>query len=111
MSIIEQRRSKRFELELPLQVVRSGADRAIRPGKTRNISSGGVCFTTDCEVELGGAIEYVIALSDPIQLKCIGKVLRQAPVAELGEEPPGVAVAATLERYEFQRSASSPPPS
>jgi len=73
-------------------------------GLTKNISSGGVLFTSDRESDIGVSIEYVIALGGPadqkVSLRCIGKVLRSNP-ADNGEH--AFDIAATLERYEFVR--------
>jgi hypothetical protein len=105
---MEQRRTRRFTLQLPLAVTRTGAERVTLPGLTRNISSTGVLFTADAKPDLGGPIEYIITLNhDGVQsvtLRCIGKVLRTRPTD--GEDR-GTArafqIAATLERYEFVR--------
>ena len=73
-------------------------------GLTKNISSGGVLFTTEKGPDIGASIEYVISLGGPpdqrVSLRCIGKVLR-AHRSESGE--PAYDIAATLERYEFLR--------
>lgn len=109
----DQRRFRRFDLKLPLEVIRTGTRRASKPGETRNLSSGGVLFTASSGVEVGEAIEYFITLptgSDSdvdIRLHCKGKVVRLEP---LKEEPapakvPPISVAATLERYEFIRQS------
>ena len=105
---MEQRRTRRFQLQLPLSITRSGAARVELAGCTRNISSSGVLFTTEREPELGGPIEYVITLTrDEVQvvnLRCMGKIVR-ADRVDLGRDEafPAYRVAATLERYEFVR--------
>ena len=104
---MEQRRTRRFKLQLPLSITRSGAERVAVTGITDNISSTGVLFTTAREPDLGGPIEYIITLnaegSHAVNLRCIGKVLR----AERSPDPTNLAtayqIAATLERYEFVR--------
>jgi len=104
---MEQRRTRRFKLQLPLSIVRSGAQRITLAGFTDNISSCGVLFTTEKEAALGGPIEYVITLnhdgSQAVQLRCIGKVMRAAPTDPSRADQPAYQIAATLERYEFQR--------
>lgn len=104
---MEQRRTRRFTLQLPLSITRTGAARVALSGRTRNISSGGVLFTTEVDSDLsGGPIEYLITLNQEgtqtVTLRCIGKVMR---FEREGEEHSGAAyqVAATLERYEFVR--------
>lgn len=96
--MIEQRKSRRFDLKLPLQVVRCGRSSLRSRGETRNLSSSGVLFSADAPVNIGDPVEYVITLpSDSavsnVRLKCLGKVVRND----------GHESAATLERYEFVR--------
>src|ERR1051326_4458154 len=103
---MEQRRTKRFKLQLPLSITRTGAERVALPGETRDISAGGVLFTTDAE-PTSGSIEYVITLDHqgPVHLRCIGKVVRcQRDHAAESPASPSYVVAATLERYEFLRA-------
>jgi hypothetical protein len=105
---MEQRRTRRFQLELPLSITRTGAERVTLAGLTKNISSTGVLFTLEREPDLGGPIEYVIALNhegpQSVSLRCMGKVLRTDRVRTNTEmEPVNYQVAATLERYEFVR--------
>ena len=105
---MEQRRTKRFKLHLPVAITRSGAERVALAGQTRNISSTGVLFTAGRGPELGGPIEYIITLNvdgpQVVNLRCIGKVVRAERVKP---DPPealhAFQVAATLERYEFVR--------
>jgi hypothetical protein len=102
---MEQRRTRRFQLELPLSITRAGAEHVTVPGFTKNISSSGVLFTLGASPDLGGAIEYVITLNhegpQPVNLRCVGKVLRSERTN--GGDRRGWQVAATLERYEFIR--------
>ena len=97
--MMEQRKNQRFDLRLPFELIRAGANS--KPiGETRNVSSSGVLFTSAVPVEVGEAIEYYITFPKPpgsrseVKLRCVGKVLRNDPEATF---------AATLERYEFQR--------
>jgi len=105
---MEQRRTRRFQLQLPLSIIRSGAERVQLAGRTRNISSSGVLFTTEREPDFGGPIEYVITLThneaQVVNLRCMGKIVRadRADPGQDGESPP-YRIAATLERYEFVR--------
>ncbi len=103
---MEQRRTRRFKLQLPLSITRAGAERVTLAGITNNISSSGVLFTAEREPEMGGPIEYVITLnsdaSQAVNLRCIGKVLR-AERARDGDLSKAYQIAATLERYEFIR--------
>jgi hypothetical protein len=103
---MEQRRTRRFKLQLPLSITRSGSERVALIGQTRNISSSGVLFTSEREPDLGGPIEYMITLNhegpQPVTLRCMGKVLRAEPTIPNGHSST-FQVAATLERYEFLR--------
>jgi hypothetical protein len=78
----------------------------MQSGFTKNISSGGVLFTSERELDVGGPLEYVITLGVPsdqiVSLRCIGKVVRYKKISD--SEEPAFDVAATLERYEFVRS-------
>jgi hypothetical protein len=105
---MEQRRTRRFKLQLPLSVTRSGPDRVALAGFTKNISSSGVLFTTEREPDLGGPIEYIIVLNhegpQAVSLRCIGKIVRADRVQNGADQyPPAFQIAATLERYEFVR--------
>lgn len=96
----EQRKNQRFELKLPLELVRSGSTILGKPGETLNLSSAGVKFFTQGLVEVGEPIEYFITLpgsgaGPEVRIRCLGKVLRRE-----GDS----VVAATLERYEFVRA-------
>jgi hypothetical protein len=99
---VEQRRTRRFTLQLPVSITRNGTERIMQSGLTKNISSGGVLFTAEKEPDVGASIEYVIAIGGPadqrVSLRCIGKVLR-AHRSDSGES--AYDIAATLERYEF----------
>jgi hypothetical protein len=81
---------------------RSGSLQLSDAGFTKNISSCGVLFTAERELDVGGPIEYVITLIDerahPVSLKCVGKVVRQEKLGGTSD------VAATVERYEFVRT-------
>jgi hypothetical protein len=102
---MEQRRTRRFKLQLPLSITRSGTERVQFGGCTENISSSGVLFTAQREPDLGGPIEYIITLNhegpQSVSLRCIGKVLRADRMEN--DTPAAYQVAATLERYEFVR--------
>lgn len=103
---MEQRRTPRFDLHLPLRVMRTGAGHAGQDAQTRNISSGGVLFSSEADVPLGGAIEYIVTLADlhgmHVDLRCFGKVVRMEKAAAQ-PQPSEFLIAATLDRYQFVR--------
>src|SRR5512140_1336293 len=100
---MEQRRTRRFKLQLPLAITRSGSERVAVSGLTRNISSNGVLFTAEREPDIGNPIEYIITLGKeglhPVNIRCVGKIVR----SERSPFESAYSVAATLERYEFVR--------
>jgi PilZ domain-containing protein len=104
---LEQRKTRRFTLQLPLALTRAGSLRLADAGLTKNISSCGVLFTAERELDVGGPIEYIITLidqsSNAVNLRCVGKVVRQEKVDDSPNHP--VTVAATMERYEFVRNS------
>lgn len=107
--MVEQRRSKRFDVKLPVKLVRNGLRPITGAGETKNLSSGGVLFASDLKIEIGEPIEYVISLnpSGEVDLHCLGKVIRLDSVMRNGSEPDKpFEVAATVERYEFIRQRS-----
>ena len=101
VNTLEHRRSRRFELKLPVEVTRAGAERKLHAGETMNVSSGGILLAGEVDIPIGQSIEYYISLptgskSGDVRLRCMGKVLRKNN--EMG------TLAATLERYEFVRA-------
>ena len=104
---MEQRRTQRYKLQLPLQIVHLGGQPVNRVEQTRNISSGGVCFTSPQDVEVGNRIEYLITLSGsnpPVRIRCLGKVLRSLQPDEPAGNEARYEVAVTMERYQFVRA-------
>lgn len=105
----EQRKNQRFELKLPIELVKAGGDEIPQVGETRNLSSGGVLFTADGRLQKGDPIEYLVTLPSPgaegLRLRCMGKVVRvdEREVRESGASRHPFTIAATLERHEFLR--------
>ena len=98
----EQRKNRRFDLRLPMEIV-VGAAKAkagAAKGETRNVSSCGVLFMSKSPVGIGETIEYLITLPKApgarvdVRLRCIGTVVRSSAASQF---------AATMERYEFVR--------
>ena len=96
---MEQRKTRRFDLKLPFELIRAGTA-SKGSGETKNLSSSGVLFTSSASIEVGDSIEYLITLPKSpgvyanVQLRCVGKVLRSDRRSSF---------AATMERYEFIR--------
>ena len=76
----EKRKATRFELKLPLELLREGSAPVHRAGETCNLSTAGVLFTSPTELPIGQPIEYLITLpggkdeSVKVRLRCMGKV-------------------------------------
>ncbi|MCC7174021.1 MAG: PilZ domain-containing protein [Bryobacterales bacterium] len=106
--MIEHRKAKRFDLKLPVEVVRKSFQPVSSIGETKNLSASGVLFYAPLQAELGDPIEYIITFpthsidGGTVNLRCLGKVVRVEPNGS-GEGGGRVLVAATLERYEFLR--------
>jgi hypothetical protein len=102
---LEQRRTQRYKLQLPLHITQLGDQRVDLVEQTRDISSGGVCFLSPKSIDLGGRIEYLITLSGstpPVRIRCLGKVMRsQQPGNGDGDL---YEIAVTMERYQFVRA-------
>ncbi|HEU0121967.1 MAG TPA: PilZ domain-containing protein [Bryobacteraceae bacterium] len=106
----EQRKNQRFELKLPIELLRAGNDTVPQIGETRNLSSGGVLFTSNGKLQKGDPIEYLVTLPSAgddagLRLRCMGKVVRvdERETPEAGASRFPFAIAATLERHEFLR--------
>ncbi len=106
----DQRRNQRFELRLPIELVRSGSSQLGKTTETRNVSSSGVLFSSESQLSIGDPLEYFLTLptgADPkgTRLHCVGTIIRLEPrsgrTVQAQERPYNVA--ATLERYEFVR--------
>ncbi len=104
--ISERRRSQRFGLKLPLDIVRVSNRDVKVIGKTRNMSSSGAYFVVrDEHVVAGSPIEFVVTLretggqGEQIRLQCRGRVTRSEKVGTIGRQ----GVAATIDRYQFLR--------
>jgi hypothetical protein len=84
--------------------MRTSAGDASHDARTRNMSSSGVLFASEAEVQIGGAIEYVVTIGSDagvdVDLRCIGKVVR---LEKSSRQAPAYLVAATLDRYQFIR--------
>jgi hypothetical protein len=101
MNVVEKRRAHRFPMTLPMLMARTeGSEESV---STRDVSSGGVYFEVEEAPHAGSKLEFVITLpteitmTGPVQIRCIGKVVR----VDRGSGQIGVA--ATIDRYEFLR--------
>lgn len=107
----ERRRSRRFAIELPVEILKLGNKSVQMAGQTRDVSSVGACFTIPVEeVREGSPIEFLVTLKGTmfglaavgsVRLRCRGRVIRQEALSESAN--PGRSVAATIDRYQFVR--------
>jgi hypothetical protein len=97
----EKRSTRRFTFDLPISVKFLDNGKRELAGHTRNVSSRGVFMYLDTQVKAGDPIEFVmtlppeITLSNPIRVRCTGRVLR---VDKSGQEQ---GVAAAIDKYDF----------
>jgi hypothetical protein len=97
----EKRATRRFSLDLPIAIKFLDNGTYEVTGHTRDVSSRGVFFYVNSEIAEGAAIEFVMTLpaeitfTDPISVRCSGKVVR----VDRNAESQGVAVA--IEKYDF----------
>ena len=91
----------KFDLRLPIEVIRRGRVEGAFLGETLNLSAKEVLFKSAANLSAGDLIEYAIILpaaeNTQVRIHCIGKVVR----CEDSE------TVATVERYEFLRAGSS----
>jgi hypothetical protein len=79
-------------------------------GKTRDISTRGLYFVIDRDVNDGSALDIMLTLpremtnGDEVLVKASGKVVRVEPRVEDGSARQGVA--AIIERYDIMRGAA-----
>jgi hypothetical protein len=104
----DQRKGTRFKMRLPLSITQAGSKHVRPDGFTLDISSQGVLFACKRRPDVGGSIDYVIQLpggGPRPNLRCAGRVLRADLMgSDPGRALPEYRVAATLERYWFERS-------
>ncbi len=102
--IAEKRAIRRFALQLPVTVhaVSDSGEGLQAVAETRDVSSRGICFHCDAEMERGAEIEFTVTLptevtmTEPISVQCRGTVVRVEKNAD-GK----FAVAAAIDNYEF----------
>ncbi|HLK03180.1 MAG TPA: PilZ domain-containing protein [Candidatus Acidoferrum sp.] len=108
----ERRNARRYDLSLPV-VVRIPTERANgnQAGKTRDISTRGLYFVIDQDLESGSEIDITLTLpaeithSTEVFVRAIGKVVRVERRGEDGELRMGVA--AVIERYDIIRGQTA----
>ena len=104
----ERRSTRRYDLSLPI-IVRIPAERALdsQQGKTRDISTRGLYFVVDRNLESGSQLDLTLKLpaevtqGSEVFVRALGKVVRVERRMEDGSSRMGVA--AVIERYDIVR--------
>lgn len=98
----ERRGSRRFMMSLPVTVLSSSPEQAVKQrGQTRDVSFRGLYFLIDAPFDTGKEIEFILTLpkeitqATDVHIRCYGQVVR------VEEHNGGRGVAARIERYEF----------
>jgi hypothetical protein len=101
----ELRTAVRFPLRLPVAVRGEGNEVS---AETKDISSGGVLFYVDRDLEVGTLVEFTVSMPGSVLgtptdvlLRCMGRIVRRWVE---GEQK---AVAAVIDEYRFERQAAN----
>jgi c-di-GMP-binding flagellar brake protein YcgR len=105
----ERRTARRYDLSLPV-IIRVAVEKeaASRNGKTRDISTRGVYFILENDLNASSELDLTMTLPAEITggtevfIRAIGKVVRIEKRPENGHQRVGVA--AVIERYEIIRN-------
>jgi PilZ domain len=108
----ERRTTRRYDLTLPI-IIRIPAERApdSQQGKTRDISTRGLYFVVDQNMESGSPLDITLTLPTEIThgsdvfVRAHGKVVRVERRMEDGSARMGVA--AVIERYDIIRGEAA----
>lgn len=104
----ERRTARRYDLSLPV-IIRVPVERQAesRNGRTRDISTRGVYFVIDRDLEAGSELDITLTLpaeitrGSEVLVRAQGKVVRVERHEEEGR--PRMGVAAVIERYDIIR--------
>ncbi len=108
----ERRTARRYDLTLPV-VIRIPTERKAETqrGKTRDISTRGLYFVIDQDLQAGSELDITLTLpaevtqGSEVFVRAIGKVIRVEQRLEDGNTRMGVA--AVIERYDIIRGETS----
>jgi len=108
----ERRTARRYDLSLPI-IIRVPAERAMdsQQGKTRDISTRGLYFVVDQNLQAGSELDITLTLPAEIThgtevfVRALGKVVRVEQRSEEGDLRMGVA--AIIERYDIIRGQAA----
>lgn len=105
----ERRTARRYDLSLPV-IIRIPEDSTSSPrnGKTRDVSTRGLYFTIDENLNEGAELDITLTLpaevtrGSEVFIRAMGKVVRVENKSGIGSSRVGVA--AVIERYEIIRN-------
>jgi PilZ domain len=108
----ERRLARRYDLTLPVSI-RSAVEKLVlrQDGKTRDISTKGLYFVVERDLENGSELDLTLTLPGEIThgsdvfVRAQGKVIRVERRLEEGETRMGVA--AVIERYDIVRGEAT----
>ena len=108
----ERRTTRRYDLSLPV-VIRVPAEHALdsQLGKTRDVSTRGLYFVVDQNMESGSQLDITLTLpaevthGSEVLIRALGKVVRVERRMEDGNVRMGVA--AVIERYDMFRGKAA----
>ena len=108
----ERRTARRYDLSLPI-IIRVPAERVpdSQPGKTRDISTRGLYFVVNQNLESGSQLDITLTLpgemthGSEVFIRASGKVVRVERRTEDGDTWMGVA--AVIERYDIVRGEAA----
>lgn len=108
----ERRTARRYDLSLPI-IIRVPTEQALntQQGKTRDISTRGLYFVIEQNMEAGSELDITLTLPAEIThgtevfVRALGKVVRVERRSEDGDTRMGVA--AVIERYDIIRGEAA----
>jgi hypothetical protein len=108
----ERRTARRYDLSLPI-IIRVPSEKApdSQQGKTRDISTRGLYFVVDQNLEAGSELDLTLTLPGEVThgseviVRALGKVVRVERRMEDGNMRMGVA--AVIERYDIIRGEAA----
>jgi c-di-GMP-binding flagellar brake protein YcgR len=108
----ERRTARRYDLSLPI-IIRVPAERVpdSQPGKTRDISTRGLYFVVNQNLESGSQLDITLTLpgemthGSEVFIRALGKVVRIERRMQDGDTWMGVA--AVIERYDIVRGEAA----
>jgi c-di-GMP-binding flagellar brake protein YcgR len=110
--MMERRTTRRYDLSLPI-IIRIPAERELetQKGKTRDISTRGLYFVVEQNLETGSELDITLTLpaeithGTEVYVRALGKVVRVE--RHSSEDPERMGVAAVIERYDIIRGGEA----